>query len=60
MNKWTEILFGLIFMLAAVLAAFYLPGWFDSALAVLKGGLLWFVLFIGIILLMLGISELKG
>ena len=60
MNKWTEILLGLIFMLAAVLAAFYLPGWLDSALSFLKGAILWFVLGIGLILLMLGISELKG
>ena len=60
MNKWAEILFGLIFMLAAVLAAFYLPSWFDSAISLLKGAILWFVLGIGLILLMLGISELKG
>ena len=60
MNKWTEILLGLIFVLAAVLAAFYLPGWLDAALAVLKGGLLWFVFGIGLILVMLGLSELKG
>ena len=60
MDKWTEIFLGLIFVLAAVLVAFYIPSWFDAALAVLKGGILWFVLGIGLILVMLGISELKG
>jgi len=60
MNKWTEILLGLIFMLAAVLSYFYTPTWFDSAIIVLKGTIVWFVLGIGLILLMLGISELKG
>ncbi|GAF68877.1 unnamed protein product [marine sediment metagenome] len=60
MNKWTEIFLGLIFVLAAVLVAYYSLSWFDAALAVLKGGLLLFVLGIGIILIMLGISELKG
>ena len=60
MNKWTEILFGLIFIVAAVLSYFYTPTWFDSAVVVLKGMIIWFVLGIGLILLMLGISELKG
>jgi len=60
MNKWTEIFLGFIFILAAVLVAFYFPNWLNSALVVLKGGLLWFVFLIGILLLMLGISELKG
>ena len=60
MNKWTEILFGLIFMLGAVLIALTFPNWLDSALIFLKGAVLWFVLGIGLILLMLGISELRG
>jgi len=60
MNKWTEILIGLIFVLAAVLSYFYLPNWFDSAIIVLKGMIILFVLGIGLILVMLGISELKG
>lgn len=59
MNKWAEIFIGLIFIVAAVLSYFYLQSWFDSAITVLKGGLVWFVLGIGLILVMLGISELK-
>jgi len=59
MNKWMEILLGLIFIVGAVLVGFYCPSWFDSALVVLKGGILWFILGIGLLLVMLGISELK-
>jgi len=60
MNKWTEIFIGLIFIVAAVLSYFYTPAWFASAITVLKGMIVWFVLGIGLVLLMLGISELKG
>ncbi len=60
MNKWVEILLGLVFIVAAVFVGLSFPSWMDSALVVLKGGLLWFVLGIGLILVMLGISELKG
>lgn len=60
MNKWAEIFFGLIFIVAAVLSYFYLPIWFASAIAVLKGIVVWLVLAIGLILLMLGLSELRG
>jgi hypothetical protein len=59
MNKWAEILLGLIFVVAAILIGFYYPDWLASALVVLKGGILWFLLGIGLILVMLGISELK-
>lgn len=60
MNKWLEILFGLILIVAAILGAFYLTGWLDAALIVLKGAVVWFVLFLGILFVLLGISELKG
>lgn len=60
MNKWLEILVGLILIVSAVLVAFYFPSWFSAAIAVLKGGILWFVLGIGLLFLMLGISELRG
>ncbi len=60
MNKWMEILVGLILIVAVVLAAFYYPSWLSDAITVLKGGIMWFVLGIGLLLVMLGISELKG
>jgi len=59
MNKWIEILLGLILVVAAVLIGFSFPTWLASALIVLMGGLLWFILGIGIVLVLLGISELR-
>ncbi len=60
MNKWAEILLGLILIVAAILVAFYFPSWLSAALVVLKGGILWAVLGLGLLFVMLGISELKG
>jgi hypothetical protein len=60
MNKWSEILLGLIFVIAAIYAwmtNFWSMG--DAALAFFKGGLVWFVILIGLLFLMLGISDLK-
>ena len=59
MNKWSEILFGLILVVASVLIGFYSPSWLASAVTFLKGGILWFMLGIGLLLVLLGISELK-
>ena len=60
MNKWAEILLGLIFILLAVyawMANIWAMG--EAALIFLKGGIIWFVIMIGLLFLMLGISDLK-
>ena len=60
MNKWLEILVGLILIVAAVYAwgmNYYAIG--QAALSFLKGGIVWFVIMIGLLFLMLGISDLK-
>ena len=74
MNKWIELLFGLILVIGAI----YL-GWlswagsgagewaigrfsfdfFHAAWMVLKGGIFWFVLMIGVLFILLGISDLR-
>lgn len=64
MNKWLEILLGLVLIIAAVLVwAFTLgkPTWDfgTAAWQFLKGGIIWFVILIGLLFLMLGISDLK-
>lgn len=60
MNKWLEILVGLIFVIAAVVAwATNFWGMGEAALAFLKGGIVWFVVLLGLLFLMLGISDLK-
>ena len=57
-------LFGLILVIGAILIAFYSQAWgrwnfFAPAWTVLKGGFFWFVVMIGLLFLMLGISDLK-
>jgi len=64
MNKWTELLLGLILVIVAILVAFYSQNWgiwnfWTAAGEFLKGGLFWFVVGIGALLILLGISDLK-
>lgn len=65
MNKWLELLFGLILVIAAILVAWYSAGWGSfwnfkhAAWEFLKGGVFWFVVMIGALFVLLGISDLK-
>jgi len=70
MNKWSELLIGLIFIVGAILVAWMsaIYGWtlfgkdmnfLSAAWIFLKGGLFWFVVMIGALLVLLGISDLK-
>ena len=66
MNKWAEILLGLILLVGAILVAWYSATWWGSfwnfkhaAWEFLKGGVFWFITMIGLLLIMLGISDLK-
>lgn len=60
MNKWLEILLGLILVIAAVYVwGINFWGMGEAALTFLKGGIVWFVIMIGLLFLMLGISDLK-
>lgn len=71
MNKWLELLIGLILVIGAILVGYYsyVAGWtvlgrsldfLTPAWIVLKGGLFWFVVMIGLLFILLGISDLKG
>jgi len=61
MNKWIEILLGLILIVIAVYAWMTNLWTFGTAaLEFLKGGIVWLVILLGILLLLLGISDLKG
>ena len=62
MNKWFELILGLILLVGTIALVF--PGmpmasWGVAALTVLKGGLAWIVAIIGLVLIILGISEMK-
>lgn len=60
MNKWLEILIGLILLIAAVYCwGIDKWGFGASAFQFLKGGIVWFVIMLGLLFLMLGISDLK-
>jgi len=68
MNKWLEILLGLVLILGAILIAYYSQPWvwlgvswnlWHAAWEFLKGGVVWFVIMIGLLFLMLGISDLR-
>ena len=63
MNKWLELLIGLIFITAAI-AEWGLNytglNFGTAALEVLKGGIVWFVIMVGLLFILLGISDLKG
>ena len=60
MNKWLELLVGLVLVIAAVCVwVLNTVGFGTAALEFLKGGLVWFVILIGLLFLMLGISDLK-
>ncbi len=65
MNKWLELLLGLILVIGALLIAFYSQSWgswnfWNAAGTVFKGGLFWFIAGIGSLFILLGLSDLKG
>jgi len=60
MNKYLEILIGLVLLLAPI----YMwidntTGFGTAALTFLKGGLIWALLGIGVMFLIMGLSDLK-
>jgi TRAP-type C4-dicarboxylate transport system permease small subunit len=66
MNKWLELLIGLVLINAVILIAWYSGEWWGSfwnfkyaAWEFFKGGLVWFGIMIGTLFIMLGISDLK-
>ncbi len=62
MNKWLELLVGLILVVGAIALVFPgmpLASWGKDALVLLKGGITWIVLLAGLVLIILGISEMK-
>jgi hypothetical protein len=60
MNKWLELLLGLILIIGAVYVwGMDIYGFGSAALEFFKGGLVWFIIMIGLMFLLLGISDLK-
>ncbi len=62
MNKWLELLMGLILIvipIGLILPGGVLESWGLATLTFIKGGVTCLVILIGLILLILGISDLK-
>jgi hypothetical protein len=61
MNKFLELLVGLVFLLVPIYAwivNFWGVG--SAALVFFKGGLVWLLILIGLVFLLIGISDFKG
>jgi len=70
MNKWTELFLGLALLIVSILVAWHSSAYswiflgkdFDflhSAWVFLKGGIFWFVVMIALILILLGINDIR-
>ena len=60
MNKFISILVGLVLLVVVIYAwGANLAGFGNAALTFLKGGIVWAVRLIGLVLVILGISSLK-
>lgn len=77
MNKWLEILFGLILVVGIILIAYYSAhcatcvggewtvigkslNFWHAGWVFLKGGVFWFVIMVGLLFILLGLSDLRG
>ena len=61
MNKWIELLLGLVLLIAPiVLALSYATLWGIPALNLIKGGIIIGVALIGLMFVMLGISDISS
>ncbi len=65
MNKWSELLIGLVLIVGSIIVAWYSQNWgtwnfWIAAGEFFKGGIFWFIMVIGAIFVLLGISSLKG
>jgi hypothetical protein len=60
MNKWLELLIGLILLVVGASTwVINFAGFGAAALTFLKGGIMWVILLAGFLLIILGISDLK-
>ncbi len=71
MDKWAELLTGLVLIVGVILIAWASSAYswtlfgkdfnfLHSAWIFLKGGIFWFAFFIGLLFIVLGINDLRG
>lgn len=59
MNKWLQLLIGLVLVLVPIWTAITFPGWGQAVIDLIQGGLVIGVALIGLVLIVLGISSMK-
>lgn len=65
MDKWSELLIGLILVIVPIVIAFYSQSWglwnfWSASWIFFKGALFWVIVMMGVLFILLGISDLKG
>jgi len=61
MNKWMELILGILLIIAPIwITAVYLPNWWAATLQFIMGGIIVAIIVVGVLLLILGISDIKG
>jgi len=60
MNKWLELLLGLVLVIVPIIVALAYASWGAATLAFLMGGVIVGVILIGLMFIMLGISDITA
>jgi hypothetical protein len=60
MNKWIELILGIILIIIPLYVALYWGAWGQATLQFIMGGIIIGVVLIGLLLIVLGISDIKG
>jgi hypothetical protein len=60
MNKWIEVILGIILIIAPLYVALAWGSWGQATIEFIMGGIVVGVILIGLLLLILGISDIKG
>ena len=60
MNKWLELLLGIILVIVPLMLIQYYPSIWTAALAVLLGSIFWCVIGLGLLFILLGLADLRG
>ena len=70
MNKWLELILGLLLLIVVIFIAWYSSAYtwvflgkdfnfLNAAWVFLKGGIFWFIVMIALLLILLGINDIK-
>ena len=60
MNKWVELLLGLVLVvIPIVLSTLVWENWWSAALVFLQGAVFWFLVGVGVLFILLAIADLK-